>query len=350
METSILKFERPEAFYLLLVVPVLFILFFVARYLRKKSMKNFAELQLFKVLLPLESFTRPWLKIILIQIAFILLIIAIANPQTGSKLEEVKREGIDVFIALDVSNSMLAEDILPNRLERSRQAINRLIDKLTGDRVGIIVFAGKAYIQLPLTTDYNAARMFVSTINTNMVPSQGTAIGEAIQLALNSFDKELERNKAIIIISDGEDHEENAISMAEQAKSVGVTVYTIGMGLADGAPIPVYNEYGKRTGFRKDKNQNTVVTRLNESLLQQVSAAGNGAYVRANNTRSGLETIFNEINKIAKSEIEAKVFTDYENKFQLFIAFTILLLLIEIFISMKKSSWESKINLFEKKS
>lgn len=349
METSILKFERPEALYLLLLIPAFIILFMASRYLRKKAMKRFADIHLFKVLMPLESFTRPWLKFILLQAALILLIIAIANPQTGSKLEEVKREGIDLFIALDVSNSMLAEDILPNRLERSRQAINRLIDKLTGDRVGIIVFAGKAYIQLPLTTDYNAARMFVSTLNTNMVPSQGTAIGEAIQLALNSFDDKLERNKAIIVISDGEDHEENAISMAGQAAAKGVTVYTIGMGLADGVPIPVYNDYGKKVGFRKDRNENTVVTRLNESLLQQVAAAGNGAYVRANNTRSGLETILGEIDKIAKSEIEARVFTDYENKFQIFIAFAIALLLIEIFVSMKKSMWESKVNLFEKK-
>ncbi len=350
METSILKFERPEAFWLLLLIPALLLLFLAARYLRRKAMRNFAELPLFKVLMPLESFTRPWLKMILLQLALLMIVIAIANPQTGSRLEEVKREGIDLIIALDVSNSMLAEDILPNRLERSRQAINRMIDKLTGDRVGIIVFAGKAYVQLPLTTDYNAARMFVSTINTNMVPSQGTAIGEAIQLALNAFDPEVERNKAIVIISDGEDHEENAITKAEEAHNQGVTVYTIGMGLADGAPIPVYNEYGKMTGFRKDKQQNTVVTRLNESLLQQVAAAGNGAYVRANNTRSGLETILGEINKIAKSEIEARIFTDYENKFQLFIGFALALLILEILITLKKSSWETKINLFEKKS
>lgn len=350
METSILKFERPEAFWLLLLIPALLLLFLAGRYLRRKAMRNFADLQLFKVLMPLESFTRPWLKMILLQLAVLMIVLAIANPQTGSRLEEVKREGIDLIIALDVSNSMLAEDILPNRLERSRQAINRMIDKLTGDRVGIIVFAGKAYVQLPLTTDYNAARMFVSTINTNMVPSQGTAIGEAIQLALNAFDPQVERNKAIVIISDGEDHEENAITKAEEARNQGVTVYTIGMGLADGAPIPVYNEYGKMTGFRKDKQQNTVVTRLNESLLQQVAAAGNGAYVRANNTRSGLETILGEINKIAKSEIEARIFTDYENKFQLFIGFALALLILEILITLKKSSWETKINLFEKKS
>ncbi|HQO49031.1 MAG TPA: VWA domain-containing protein [Bacteroidales bacterium] len=348
MEPSILKFERPEALYLLAVIPLLFALFMLARFQRRKAMKSFADHAVYKMILPMESLTRPWLKIILLLSSLALLVIAIANPQTGSKMEEVKREGIDIFIALDVSNSMLAEDILPNRLERSRQAINRLIDKLTGDRVGIIVFAGKAYMQLPLTTDYNAARMFVSTINTNLVPSQGTAIGEAIAMAVNSFETQTERNKAIIIISDGEDHEENALTAAEEAKNKGITVYTIGMGLADGAPIPVYNEYGKKTGFRKDRNQNTVVTKLNEGLLQQVAAAGNGAYVRANNTRSGLETIFSEINKIAKSEIEARVFTDYENKFQVFLALALLLLIAESLIAYRKTKWETKINLFEK--
>lgn len=349
METNILKFERPEYFYLLLIIPVILLLFITALYLQKKSMRSFAELHLFKILMPLQSTTRPWLKIILILFSFASLVIALANPQTGSRMEEVKREGIDLFLALDVSNSMMAEDILPNRLERSKQAINRLVDKLTGDRVGIIVFAGKAYIQLPLTTDYAAARLFLSTINTNIVSSQGTAIGDAIQLAVNSFDK-TERNKAIIIISDGEDHEADAVTSAQEANKLGIKVYTIGMGLEDGSPIPIYNTYGKQTGFRKDNSNNTIVTKLNESLLQQIAAAGEGAYVRANNTRSGLETIFNEINKIAKSEIEAKVYTDYENRFQIFIGIAILLLLLELLLALRKSKWESKINLFEKKS
>lgn len=348
MESSIFKFERPEALWLLLLIPLLVAAYVLVRYQRRKAMRSFAETGMFKVIMPMESFTRPWLKLVLWQAGLLALIIAIANPQTGSKMEEVKREGIDIFIALDVSNSMMAEDILPNRLERSRQAINRLIDKLTGDRIGIIVFAGKAYVQLPLTTDYNAARMFVSTINPGMIPTQGTAIGEAIQMALKSFDTQIERNKAIVIISDGEDHEDQALTAAEEAKNAGVTVYTIGMGLPEGAPIPVYNHYGKQTGFRKDRNQNTVVTRLNESLLQQVAAAGNGAYVRANNTRSGLETIFTEINKIAKSEIEARIFTDYEHQFQLFLALSLLFLLVETLVAMRKTNWEVKINLFEK--
>lgn len=348
METSIFKFERPEALYLLLIIPLVLGFFMFARYQRRQAMRSFADLAMFKTIMPFESFTRPWIKITLLLSALTMLIIGIANPQTGSRMEEVKREGIDVFIALDVSNSMLAEDIQPNRLERSRQAINRLIDKLTGDRIGIIVFAGKAYMQLPLTTDYNAARLFVSTINTGMVPSQGTAIGEAIRMAVASFDEEVSRNKAIIIISDGEDHEDQAIKAAQEASAKGITVYTIGMGLAEGAPIPLYNQYGKNIGFKKDRNQNTVVTKLNEGLLQEVASAGNGAYVRANNIRSGLETIFAEINKIAKSEIETRIFTDYENRFPLFLGFAILFLFIEVFIALRKTVWESKINLFDK--
>ncbi|MDO8896180.1 MAG: VWA domain-containing protein [Bacteroidales bacterium] len=348
METNILKFERPEMLYLLLIIPVIIAAFMVSSYFKNKSLKRFAEPQMLRLLMPLQSATRPWIKLFILIFAYISLIVAIANPQTGSRMEEVKREGIDIFIALDVSNSMLAEDIAPNRLERSKQAVNRLIDKLTGDRIGIIVFAGKAYVQLPITTDYAAARLFLSTINTDIVPTQGTAIAEAIQMALSSLDVS-ERNKAIIIISDGEDHEEDAVKAAKQASDAGVYVYTIGMGLADGAPIPIYNKFGKQTGFRKDKNNNTIITRLNEGLMQQIAAAGNGTYVRASNIRSGLETIFNEINSIAKSEIDAKVFTDYENRFQLFLGFVIILLLAESLLAWRKSKWESKINLFEKK-
>jgi Ca-activated chloride channel family protein len=274
-------------------------------------------------------------------------ILSLANLQSGARMEEVKREGIDIFIAIDVSNSMMAEDIAPNRLERSKQAISRLIDKLEGDRIGIIVFAGKAYIQLPITTDYAAARLFLSTINTEIVPSQGTAIGEAIEIAMKSFDQN-NRNKAIVIISHGEDHEENAADLAKEASKAGINVFTIGMGLAEGAPIPILNEYGKKTGFRKDRNGNTVVTKLNEDMLQKIAQSGNGSYVRANNTRSGLETIFSEINKLEKSEIDSKIFTDYEDRFQWFILLAILFLVVELFTTARKRNWESKINLWKK--
>jgi Ca-activated chloride channel family protein len=348
METNMIRFERPEALYLLLLIPLLILIFALSVHFRKRTMKRFAALPMFQMLTPLYSITRHWIKFILVLSAYAMIIIAIANPQTGARMEEVKREGIDLFIAIDVSNSMLAEDIQPGRLERSKQAMSRLVDKLSGDRIGIIVFAGKAYIQLPLTTDYAAARLFISTINTNMVPVQGTAIGEAIQMAVNSFDVP-DRNKAIIVISDGEDHEEGALKAAKEASDKGIRIYTIGMGLAEGAPIPVYNSYGKQVGFRKDRNNNTVITRLNEPLLQQIAATGNGTYVRASNSRSGLETIMNEINTIAKSEIDAKVFTDYDNQFQLFVGIALAILLLELLLAWRKSHWETKINLFERK-
>jgi len=248
-----------------------------------------------------------------------------------------------------VSNSMLSEDILPNRLERSKQALLNLIDKLEGDRIGLIVFAGRAYVQLPITTDYYAARLFLSTINPGMIPTQGTAIGEAINLAMNSFD-ENNHNKAIIIISDGEDHEENAVKAAEKAAELGIHIYAIGMGLPDGSPIPLYNEFGKKTGFRKDRSGNTIVTRLNETILQQIALSGNGSYTRANNSRSGLEFIFDEINKIEKAEIEARFFTDYDNKFQIFLAITLLFLVIELLIASRKSKWENKFDIFNPKN
>jgi len=345
---NMIRFENPAFLYLLLLIPVLLLVFILSEHFRKKALGRFSSVVLIKILMPGTSVWRKWFRFFLWQLAFLFLVIAMANPQTGAKMEEVKRKGIDLFIALDISNSMLAEDIAPNRLERSKQAISRLLDKLEGDRIGMIVFAGRAYVQLPITTDYNAARMFLATVNPSIIPAQGTAIGEAIRLAINSFDQN-NHNKAIIIISDGEDHEENALSAAEEANEAGIRVFTIGMGLPDGAPIPVQNEFGKRIGFRKDRNGNTVVTRLNESMLQEIALKGKGSYTRANNTRSGLEFIFDEINKIEKAEIEARVFTDYDDRFQWFLAASIFLLLLEILIAQKKALWETRIDLFSRK-
>jgi Ca-activated chloride channel family protein len=264
-------------------------------------------------------------------------------------MEEVKREGIDLYFCVDISNSMNAEDIAPNRLERSKQAINNLINKLNGDRIGVIIFAGNAYVQLPITTDYAAAKMFLSTINTNLIPSQGTEIGAAINLAIKSFGTS-EHSKAIVIISDGEDHVNgDAIKAAQEAAKLGIKIYTIGMGLEEGAPIPLYNQYGKRTGYKKDRDGNIVITKLDDNLLRQIAEIGDGIYRRASNSNVGLDEIFNEINKSEKSEIESKVFTDYEDQFQWFIGAAIILLIIEILISSGKKDWENKFNFFEPK-
>ena len=344
-----MRFEHPEYLYWLIVIPVLVIIYILFRVSQKRRFERFAKLEMREQLVPSYSARRANFKLIVFLLMISCVIMALANLQSGSKMEEVKREGIDLYLAVDVSNSMNAEDIVPSRLERSKQAINKLISDMKGDRIGVIVFADKAFVQLPITTDYSAAKMFLSTINTSLVASQGTAIAEAINLALKSFPDEA-HSRAIVIISDGEDHENDAaVKAAQEAAKQGVHIYTIGMGLADGAPIPEYNQYGHQTGYRKDRNGNTIITKLNEPMLQQIAAAGNGLYVRASNSNVGLEKIYEDINKLDKTEIDAKVFTDYEDQFQWFVGAAIVLLLIEVLISSGKKGWEKKFNIFEKK-
>ena len=346
---NVLRFEHPEYLYWLLIIPVLVIIYILFRLGQKHRFERFAHIEMREQLVPSYSSRRSTFKFIIFLLVIACSILALANLQSVSKMEEVKREGIDLYIAIDVSNSMNAEDIVPSRMERSKQAINKLISEMRGDRLGIIVFADRAYVQLPITTDYSAARMFLSTVNTSLVASQGTAIAEAINLALKSFPDEA-HSRAIIIISDGEDHENDAaLKAAQEAAKQGVHIYTIGMGLAEGAPIPLYNQYGHQTGYRKDNQGNTIITRLDEQMLQKIASAGNGLYVRASNSNVGLEKIYDDISKLDKTEIDAKVFTDYEDQFQWFVAAAIILLLIEIFISSGKKAWEKKFNIFEKK-
>ena len=346
---NVLRFEHPEYLYWLLVLPVLVIIYILFRIRQRKRFERFADIAMRDSLVPSYSARRANFKFVVLLLIVACSILALANLQSGSKMEEVKREGIDLYIAIDVSNSMNAEDIVPSRLERSKQAINKLIADMRGDRIGVIVFADKAFVQLPITTDYSAARMFLSTINTSLVASQGTAIAEAINLAVKSFPDET-HSRAIVIISDGEDHENDAaVKAAQEAVKQGVYIYTIGMGLPDGAPIPEYNQYGHQMGYRKDRQGNTIITKLNEQMLQQIAAAGNGIYVRASNSNVGLGKIYDDINKLDKTEIDAKVFTDYEDQFQWFVAAAIILLLIEIFVSSGKRGWEKKFNVFEKK-
>ena len=346
---NVLRFEHPEYLYWLLIIPVLVIIYILFRLGQKRRFERFAHIEMRGQLVPNYSSRRSILKFILFLLIIASAILALANLQSGSKMEEVKREGIDLYLAVDVSNSMNAEDIVPSRLERSKQAINKLIGEMRGDRIGVIVCADKAFVQLPITTDYSAAKMFLSTINTSLVASQGTAIAEAINLALKSFPDDT-HSRAIVIISDGEDHENDAaMKAAQEAAKQGVRIYTIGMGLPDGAPIPEYNQYGHQTGYRKDRNGNTIITRLDEQMLQKIASAGNGLYVRASNSNVGLSKIYDDISKLDKTEIEAKVFTDYEDQFQWFVGAAIIFLLIEILISSSKRGWEKKFNIFEKK-
>ena len=341
-----MSFFYPYYLYGLLIIPVFILLYIMFKRSKIKAYKKYGDYSVISRLMPELSNTGPLLKFIVCMVALAFLLLALAKPQTGSKLEKAKRKGVELMLLLDVSNSMLAEDIKPNRLERAKQAISKLVDKLDNDKIGLIVFAGKPYNQLPITTDYAAAKMFLSTVSTDIIPTQGTAIGAAIDMALKSFNfNDKTKNKAIIIISDGENHEDDAVEAAKTAVDNGVYIHTIGMGLPDGSPIPLYKS-GIASGFKQDAEGKTVVTKLNEQMLQEIASAGKGIYVRANNTEVGLNKIFDEIDKMQKKEFEAKIFSDYEDQFQFFIAFALLLMITEIFIFERKSKWFSKLDIF----
>ena len=338
------RFAHISFLYLLVLIPVFTVSLVLFLVWRRKALNRFGEFQLIHQLMPEFSTGRLIFKFVLLMIAFAFLVLALADPQTGSKMEKVERRGIDVMIALDVSNSMLAEDIRPSRLERAKQAISKLIDRLDGDRIGIIVFAGKAYNQLPITTDYGAAKMFLSAINTNIVPVQGTAIADAVEMATGSFGQST-HNKAIIVISDGEDHQGDVLEKTEAAAKKGIIVYSVGIGTPEGGPIPVYNgDY--RTGYKKDRDGTTIITRLDDSLLQRIAAIGKGMYVRITNSEEGWHKVFDDLNKIQKSELESRQFSDYEDRFQYFIGFSLLFLIFELFVFDKKNQWFSRFKPF----
>ncbi|MCF8371160.1 MAG: VWA domain-containing protein [Bacteroidales bacterium] len=338
------QFANREYLYALLIIPALVMIFIIAWQMRKRAIKNFGDMKIIKVLMEDVSLLRPIWKFGIAMLAMGFLILGIAGPQRGSKLKEVKRKGVELVICLDVSNSMLAEDIQPNRLERSKRAISKLLDELQNDKIGLIIFAGEAYVQLPITTDYAAAKMFLSTVNTQVVPTQGTAIGAAIELAMKSFTTDIEKNKAIIIITDGENHEDDAIAKAQEAADKGIIVHTIGMGLPKGAPIPIGNS--GRSNFRTDRTGQIVISKLDETMLQQIASAGQGKYIRANNSQTGLNKLFEEINRMEQSEIESTAYSEYEDRFQYFIGVALLLLFLEFVILERKNKYFKGIRLF----
>jgi len=343
------RFENAEYLYGLLLIPLFILIFYIVRRNRLKQLEKFGDPALVATLHPDVSRYKPSVKFILRLVAVVFLIFGIANPQIGSKLIEVKREGVDVVIALDVSNSMLAEDIKPNRLERAKRSISRLIDDLKGDRIGLIVFAGSAYVQLPMTTDYSAAKLFLSTINTDIVGTQGTAIGAAIDLAIEKFTKEDEdKRKALIVITDGENHEDDAHAMAGKAAENGFVLYTIGMGTIEGGPIPVYRN-GQRTGFLEDETGETVVTRLDAQMLQDIATEGNGKFIRSGGNDPDLSELLDEISKMDKKEFESKRYADYEDRFQYLLAGAFIFLIIENLISVRKNKYLASLNLFGEK-
>jgi len=338
------RIANPEYLYALLVIPALFALFFYSRIKRKKALALFGQKDILSLLMPNVSRSRPVLKFIVLMVAMASLIIGIARPQFGSKLKTEKRKGIELIIALDVSNSMMAEDIQPNRLERAKRAISQLVDKLSDDKIGLIVFAGDAYTQLPITADYVSAKLFLNSISPQMVPTQGTAIGSAIELGIKSFNPQFAGSKAMIIITDGENHEDDAVGAATEAAKQGITIYTLGMGLPQGGPIPD-NSNGQK-GYRKDKQGNIIVTKLDEQMLQKIAEAGKGAYIRANNAQIGLNNLFGEVNKMEKTELETQIYADYDDKFQYFIGFGIFMILLDFMILERKNKYLRNFKLF----
>lgn len=341
-----IQFEHIEFFWAYLLLLFFILIYWLFTGWKRRTTKRFGDKLLMEHLIRHQSATRPALRFLLLLFALVFLISGIIDPKVGTKVETVKRKGIDLYIALDVSNSMLAEDIKPNRLSRAKMAVSNLIDKLDGDRIGLIVFAGRAYRLLPLTTDYSAAKLFLSAVDTKIVPVQGTAIGSAINLATASFEK-VKHNKAIIIITDGGNHMGNPTQAAGMAAEKGIKVFTIGMGLPEGAPIPVYDAQGNRT-FLKDRQGKVVITRLNEQMLQEIANAGHGTYARANNASVGLSKILKNINHIQKQELATKQFTDYAHHFQPFLAIAFFFLVVELLLIERKSKWTEKIDFFGK--
>lgn len=337
--------EEKIWFWLLLVIPAIILLYIGVIVWQRSAQKKFADSKLLKKLSPDRSYFKTGLKVLVICIAMVLLIVGLVNPKIGTKLETVKREGVDVVFAIDVSKSMLAEDIAPNRIDKSKQLVTQIINNLGSDRIGIIAYAGSAYPQLPITTDYSSAKLFLSQMNTDMLSSQGTAIGEAIELAQTYYNDEEQTNRVLFIISDGEDHVGQSSSIAEKANAEGIRIFTIGVGNTEGGPIPL-----KRNGivqsYKKDKNGETVITKLDDSTLKEIAAQANGEYIDGSNTATVVETVQNLLNSMDKKEFEAKQFADFEDQFQWFLGIGLLLLFLDIFLLDRKTSWLKKLNLF----
>ncbi|WP_461588566.1 vWA domain-containing protein [Winogradskyella sp.] len=332
-------------FWTLLVIPVIIMLFIFLQIWRRSAQKKFADAHLLSRLSPNQSLFKSVLKVLVLCGAFLCLSLALVNPKIGTKLETVRSQGVDIVFAVDVSKSMLAEDIAPNRLDKSKQLVTQIINNLASDRVGIIAYAGKAFPQLPITTDYASAKMFLQNKNTDMLSSQGTAIHEAIQLAKTYYDDEEQKNRILIIISDGEDHEGDAIEIAEEANEEGIRIFTIGVGNIKGGPIPIKRN-GVVLNYKKDRNGETVITRLDETTLKEIAEETNGAYINGGNTSEVVDTIKDLLEKMDKKEFESKQIADYKDQFQWFLGLGILLLFIDIFFLERKTAWLKKLNLF----
>ena len=337
------RFANPEYLFLLLVIPVLVLLYIFYRIKQKRNITLFGDPELMKSLMPNVSRYRPTIKFILQLTVLILLVFTLARPQFGTKQEEVKRQGIEVMVALDVSNSMMAQDVIPSRLDKSKQILSQLIDNMDNDKVGLVVFAGEAFTQLPITVDYASAKMFLSSISPKMIARQGTAIGSALELSVKSFDSQSDASKAIILITDGENHEDNAVAAAKLAHNNGIVVHVIGIGKPQGAPIPIEGTMS----FWKDKEGNVVVTKLNEEMCQEIASAGKGIYVRADNTNMALRAISKELDKLAKTEITTTQFSSFNEQFQSFAILALIILMIDVFVFGRINKRLSRLKIFD---
>ncbi len=339
------RFEEPNFLYLLFLVPILFFGYLYSNFLKRKRLREFGDPELMQQLMPDVSRYRPDVKFLLLLAAVTLFPLLLARPQFGAKMETVKRQGIEVMIALDISNSMLAQDIQPSRLERAKRLISRLVDGMENDKIGMVVFAGDAFTQLPITSDYISAKMFLSSIHPSLISKQGTAIGAAINLAARSFTPQEGVGRSIILITDGENHEGDAMEAAKAAAAKGIQVNVLGIGLPEGGPIPIEGT----NDFRRDREGNVVITQLNEAMCQEIAKAGNGIYMRVDNSNSAQRAIESEINKLAKSDIETKVYSEYNEQFQAVAWIIFLLLLVELLILERKNPLFRNIHLFSKK-
>jgi Ca-activated chloride channel family protein len=337
--------EEKIYFWLLCLIPVLIVLFIGLSYWRYRAQKKYAAKQMLDHLIPDRSWFKPILKLVTVCVGIAFLVLALVNLKAGEKTETVNREGVDIVFAVDVSKSMLAEDIAPNRLEKSQRLVTEIINNLASDRIGLIAYAGSAVPQLPITTDYGSAKMFLQSLNTELISSQGTAINEAIQLAESYYSDETEAAKILVIISDGEDHEGESVAVAEAAAEKGIRIFTIGVGTEKGTTIPI-----KRNGivreFKKDRDGKTVITKLNAETLIEISEAGNGAYIDGTVTATVIEELKAELAGIDKVAFESQQYADFESQFQWFLGFGLFFLFLDILYLEKKTNWLKKLNLF----
>lgn len=336
------RFESPYFLYLLIIVPVLIVIFIISEYVKTKRIKKFGDPELMKSLMPNATRYRPAIKFSIVCLAMIFMILLIARPQFGTKTETVTKKGIEVVIALDISNSMMAQDVLPSRLDKSKNIISRLVDNFDNNKIGLVLFAGDAYTQLPITSDYVSAKMFLNNISPSLISRQGTAIGAALNLAMNSFTPQQGVGKSIIVITDGENHEGGVMEAVKTASDKGIQVNVLGVGSVDGAPIPV----SSGSDYKKDNSGNIVVTKLNEQMCQDIARQGNGIYARVDNTNSAFRALEKQLDTLSKADIDTKVFSQYNEQFIPLAWIVLVLLVLEALIMNKKNPLFRNVKLF----